>query len=243
MSKIAVITGGSRGIGRSVTLNLAKAGYDVLINYSSNSSACQEVKKEVEAIGQRAECYQAAVENYQDVEAMGNYAMEKYGNINVLVNNAGITQDKLFLRMKEQDFEKVIDVNLKGVYNCSKVFSKPMIKNRSGTIINMASIAGIIGNAGQANYSASKAGVIGLTKTLARELAPRGVRVNAVAPGFIDTEMTENLSEQVKEELLNQIPMKRYGCPEEVAETVLFLTEQATYLTGQVINVDGGMVM
>ncbi|OWZ84192.1 3-oxoacyl-[acyl-carrier-protein] reductase [Natranaerobius trueperi] len=243
MSKTAVITGGSRGIGREITLTLAKAGYDVIINYASNSDASYEVKKEVEEIGQRAECFQASVDDFEAVQKMADFVSEEFGTVDVLINNAGITKDKLFLRMSEQDFQKVIDVNLKGVYNCSKVFSRMMMKNKSGSIINMSSVAGVMGNPGQANYSASKAGVIGFTKSLAREFAPRGVRINAVAPGFIDTDMTKQLSEKVKDELLNQIPLNRYGEAEEVAKTVLFLVEDATYMTGQVLSVDGGMAM
>ncbi len=243
MGKVAVVTGGSRGIGKNIALELAKTGYDLLINYASSSGPCHELIQQVEELGQTAKCYQASIEDMDSVAKMGDFAIQELGKVDVLVNNAGITKDKLFLRMNEQDFQDVIDVNLKGVYNCSKVFSKSMMKNRSGCIVNMASIAGVMGNAGQANYAASKAGVIGLTKTLAREFAGRSIRVNAVAPGFIDTDMTDKLPDDVKEQLLKQIPLNRYGQPEEVARTVKFLVEDATYITGQVINVDGGMVM
>lgn len=243
MNKIAVVTGGSRGIGRAISLAFARKGYQVVINYTSNKEAAQQTLEEIEKQGVKGEIYQAPVEDYASVESMGKYVQDTFGVPQVLVNNAGINKDQLFIRMKPEEFQSVIDVNLTGVYNCSKVFSRAMLKQKTGSIINMSSVAGLRGNAGQANYAASKSGVIGLTKTLAREFAQRSVRVNAVAPGFIDTEMTSTLSEEVKTQMLEQIPLSRYGSPEEVANVVTFLAEDATYLTGQVINVDGGMVM
>ncbi len=243
MSSIAVITGGSRGIGRAVSVSLAKKGYYVVINYTSNQEAAMKALEALKEQGGEGELYQAPVENYSAIQDMGEYVNKELGTPAVLVNNAGINQDQLFIRMKPEDFKKVIDVNLTGVYNCSKVFTRAMLKQKTGSMINMSSVAGVTGNPGQANYAASKSGVIGFTKTLAREFANRGIRVNAVAPGFIDTEMTSNLSESMKEQMLQQIPMGRYGSPEEVARVVSFLADEASYLTGQVIHVDGGMVM
>ncbi len=243
MSKVAVVTGGSRGIGREICLAFARAGYYVVVNYNKNRDAAEQVVEEVESLGVEGMSYQAAVEDFNSCEKMAKKVIDAFGSVDILVNNAGITKDKLFLRMTEEDFKSVIDTNLVGAFNATKVFSRGMLKNRSGAIINISSVVGLTGNAGQANYAASKAGIHGLTKSLAREFAPRNVRVNAVAPGFISTEMTEQLAEDVRKQLLQEIPMGRYGEPEEVARTVLFLARDATYLTGQVLSVNGGMSM
>lgn len=241
-NQVAIVTGASRGIGRSVALALAAEGASVVVNYASSSGAAEAVVAEIAAAGGQALALQADVSQSEQVDALFNATMEKWGRIDVLVNNAGIARDTLLLRMKQEDWQAVIDLNLTGVFLCSKAASKIMLKQRSGRIVNLTSVVGETGNAGQANYSAAKAGVIGFTRTIAKELASRGITVNAVAPGFIATDMTANLQ---GEEILKLIPLGRYGQPEEVAGLIRFLAADAAaaYITGQVINVDGGMVM
>lgn len=242
--KVAVVTGASRGIGREVALKLASYGAKVAINYCGSKEKAEEVKKMIEETGGIASVYQADVADSAAVTAMFSEIIKEYGRIDILVNNAGITRDNLILKMSEEEFNAVIDTNLKGVYYCLKQVSKLMLKQKSGRIINMSSICGVIGNAGQINYCAAKAGVIGMTKSLARELGSRGITVNAVAPGFIQTEMTDKLPESVKENMITQIPLKHFGVVEDVAETVAFLaSDKAAYITGQTIHVDGGMGM
>ena len=239
-----MVTGASGGIGRSVSIALAKAGADVVINYSGNLAKAEEVQKEVEALGRRAMVIKADISSADEVSAMMKAAVKSFGKIDILVNNAGITRDGSLLMMKEEDWDAVLNTNLKGVFLCTKTAAKLMLKKKYGRIINIASVVGLIGNAGQANYSAAKAGVIGLTKTSARELAARNITVNAVAPGFIQTKMTDVLPEEVKASMLSQIPLARLGTPDEVADAVLFLaSDRASYITGQVISVNGGMVM
>ena len=241
--KVAIVTGASRGIGRAVAVALAAEGADVVVNYASSSGAADAVVAEIRAMGGGAIALQADVSQADQVAALISATMEKWGHIDVLVNNAGITRDTLLLRMKPEDWQAVIDLNLTGVFLCTRAVSKIMLKQRSGRIINIASVAGRMGNPGQANYSAAKAGVIGFTKTVAKELGVRGVTVNAVAPGFIATDMTEKLSNP--EEIIKFIPLGRYGQPQEVAGLVRFLAADpaAAYITGQVVNVDGGMMM
>lgn len=242
--KIAVVTGASRGIGRAIAKKLASEGAVVVINYNGSKEKAEEVKAEIEEKGQSARIYQCDVSDFAACEAFIQDVIREFGRIDILVNNAGITKDGLLMKMSEEDFNKVIDTNLKGAFHTVRFASRQMLKQRSGRIINMASVVGVTGNAGQANYAASKAGVIGLTKAAARELASRGVTVNAIAPGFIETDMTEVLSEKVKEATAAQIPLGRFGCPGEVAALVSFLaSEEAGYITGQTIHVDGGMVM
>ena len=242
--KTALVTGASRGIGRAAALELAKAGAKVAVNFAGNRTAAEEVVSMIEATGGQAMLVQADVGNAADVEAMIKAVVERFGRIDILVNNAGITRDNLIMRMKEEDWDAVIHTNLKGIFNCTKVVSKLMMKQRYGRIINMASVVGVMGNAGQANYAAAKAGVIGFTKSMAKELASRNITVNAVAPGYISTDMTANLPEQARLELQSQIPLQRLGNPEDVAAAVLFLVSPgADYITGQTIHVDGGMVM
>lgn len=241
--KVALVTGAAQGIGRAIALKLAANGADVVI-VDMNLDKAQETAREAERLGRRALALRANIANLQEAEAMADEAVAKLGAVHIMVNNAGITRDALILRMKEEDWDAVINVNLKGVFNCTKAVVKHMSKQRYGRIVNIASIVGEMGNAGQANYSASKAGVIALAKTVAREFATRNITCNAVAPGFIDTAMTQALSEKVKEELAKQIPMGRLGTPEDVAEGVLFLVSEATgYITGQVLNINGGMYM
>ncbi|MBD2439357.1 3-oxoacyl-[acyl-carrier-protein] reductase [Nostoc sp. FACHB-110] len=242
-NKVAIITGASRGIGRAIALELAKYGASVVVNYASSSTAADEVVAEITAAGGQAVALQADVSQVDQVEKLIHATTEKFGRVDILVNNAGITRDTLLLRMKPEEWQAVIDLNLTGVFLCTRAVSKLMLKQRSGRIINISSVAGQMGNPGQANYSAAKAGVIGFTKTVAKELATRGINVNAVAPGFISTDMTSNLSNT--EEILKFIPLGRYGQPEEVAGMVRFLAADpaAAYITGQVFNVDGGMVM
>jgi 3-oxoacyl-[acyl-carrier protein] reductase len=241
--KVAIVTGASRGIGRAIAQELASYGAIVVVNYASSSDAADSLVAEITAAGGEAIALQADVSQIDQVEALFNAAIDKYKRIDILVNNAGITRDTLLLRMKPEDWQAVINLNLTGVFLCTKAASKVMLKQRSGRIINIASVAGQMGNPGQANYSAAKAGVIGFTKTVAKELAPRGITVNAVAPGFIATDMTSNLSNT--EDILKYIPLGRYGQPEEIAGMVRFLAADsaAAYITGQVFNVDGGMVM
>ena len=242
--KTALVTGASRGIGRAIALCLAAEGARVAINYAGNVKAAEEVKAAIEAAGGTAILCQADIADSAAVEAMAANVVKEFGTIDILVNNAGITRDTLLMRMKDEDFAKVLDTNLKGVFYCTKAVSKLMMKKRSGRIVNMASVVGLVGNAGQTNYAAAKAGVIGFSKSAAKELASRGITVNVVAPGFIGTDMTAGLPESVKEKMLTDIPLGRMGEPEDVARAVLFLaSDQASYITGQVVNVDGGMVM
>ena len=242
--KVAVVTGASRGIGAAIARELAAAGMYVVINYCGSEEKAQELKTEIEQNGGEASIYKCDVsDNVACKEFIGNVIAE-YGHLDVLVNNAGITRDGLLMRMSEEDFDKVLDTNLKGTFHTIRAALRQMIRQRSGRIINMASVVGVSGNAGQANYAASKAGVIGLTKTAAREVASRGITVNAVAPGFIETDMTEVLPEKIKEASAAQIPLGKFGKAEDVANAVAFLaSEDAGYITGQVLHVDGGMVM
>ena len=244
MGKVALITGASRGIGKAIALKFASEGYDIAINYIGNPDEALEVQKECQAFGVQAIIHEGDVTDYEAMDEMMKTVLEKLGSIDVLVNNSGITKDQLLLKMNTQSFMDVIDVNLKGTFNAIKAVSRIMMKQRSGVIINMASVIGIIGNVGQANYAASKAGVIALTKSVAKELAPRHIRANAIAPGFIATKMTDVLSDDTKTAILNNIPLQHMGEPEDVANVAYFLaSDQAKYITGQVINVDGGMVM
>lgn len=242
--KIAVVTGASRGIGRAIALELASRGAFVVVNYNGSKDRAEEVKKEIEAAGGKAEVYQCNVSDFEKCQAFIQDVIKTYGRLDILVNNAGITRDGLLMKMSEADFDSVIETNLKGTFNTIRFASRQMLKQRSGRIINMSSVVGIVGNAGQANYASSKAGVIGLTKAVARELASRGITVNAIAPGFIETEMTEVLSDAVKEASVAQIPLGRFGKPEDIAKTAAFLaSDDAGYITGQVIQVDGGMAI
>lgn len=242
--KNAVVTGASRGIGREIALTLAENGANVVINYRNYNDEIAALVKDIEAKGVKIITVKCDVSNFEEVENLISQAKEKLGSVDILVNNAGITKDGLLMRMKEQDFESVLDVNLKGVFNTTKVVTPIMMKQRSGKIINISSVVGLVGNAGQCNYAASKAGVIGFSKSIARELAPRGVNINVVAPGYIETDMTNGLSDKVKEAILQTIPMKKMGSTKDVANLVLFLSSSLSdYVTGQVINVDGGMVM
>lgn len=243
-NKVALITGATRGIGKEIALELAANGFDIAVNYRNEQAGMEELKKEIEKNNVRCEFVKADVANFEDCESMVKETIEKFGKIDVLVNNAGITKDGLIMRMKKEDFESVIDVNLTGTFNVTRNVIPHMLKQRSGRIINVSSVVGVAGNAGQTNYSASKAGIIGFTKSLAKEVASRNILVNAIAPGFIDTDMTSVLSDAVKEGINAQIPLKRMGTAEEIANTVYFLGgEENTYITGQVINIDGGMVM
>ncbi|AFZ00536.1 3-oxoacyl-[acyl-carrier-protein] reductase [Calothrix sp. PCC 6303] len=241
--QVAIVTGASRGIGRAIALELSKQGATLVVNYAASSSAADAVVDTITQAGGNAVALQADVSKTEEVDALINAVMEKFKRVDILVNNAGITRDTLLLRMKQEDWQAVIDLNLTGVFLCTKAASKIMLKQRSGRIINITSVAGQMGNPGQANYSAAKAGVIGFTKSVAKELAPRGITVNAVAPGFIATDMTSNLGNT--EEIIKFIPLGRYGQPEEIAGMVRFLASDsaAAYITGQVFNVDGGMVM
>ena len=242
--KVALVTGASRGIGRAIAIRLASEGAKVAINYAGNTAKAEEVKAEIEKNGGEAILVQADISSTEAVDAMVEKVVEAFGQIDILVNNAGITRDGLLMRMKEEDFDAVINTNLKGVFYCTKAVSKLMMKKRSGRIINMASVVGLMGNAGQANYAAAKAGVIGFSKSVAKELAARGINVNVVAPGFIATDMTAAMTDKAKEATLAGIPLKRMGQPEDVANAVLFLaSDYASYITGQIVNVDGGMVM
>lgn len=243
-NKVALITGAARGIGKAIAKKFAENGYNVVINYVSAKTDIKTLTKEFENLGVKVLLVKADVSNKEEAEGLVNQTIEKFGKIDVLVNNAGITKDNLLMRMSEEDFEKVLDINLKGTFLITKFATKYMMKKRCGSIVNLASVVGVAGNAGQCNYSASKAGVIGFTKSIAKELASRNIRANAVAPGFIKTDMTDVLSDNVKENINSQIPLKRMGTAEEVAKLVYFLgTAESSYITGQVINVDGGMVM
>ena len=242
--KVALITGGTRGIGREIAKKFAKEGCNLVLNYVSDNTDVEKIKSEFNEYGIDVLVLKADVSVFSDCENLVKEAIEKFGKIDILVNNAGITKDTLIAMMKEDAFDKVIDVNLKGTFNVTKNVVPYMMKKRNDNIINISSVVGVVGNAGQSNYAASKAGIIGFTKSLAKELAPRNIRVNAVAPGFIDTDMTSVLSDKVKENINLQIPLKRMGKAEEVANVVSFLAnDESSYITGQVINVDGGMVM
>ena len=242
--KTAIVTGGSRGIGRAVSLLLAREGANVAIVYAGNTVAAEETKQQAEALGAAAAVFQCDVADEQAVTDMVKAVKTQFGSVDILVNNAGITRDGLLMRMKEADWQAVLDTNLTGVYHCTKAVSKLMMKQRHGAVINLSSVVGETGNAGQANYAAAKAGIIGFTKAVAKELASRNIRVNAVAPGYVETDMTAGLPDSAKEDMLRSIPLGRPATADDVAQAVLFLaSDQACYITGQVLNVDGGMVM
>lgn len=242
--QVILVTGGSRGIGKAIAIKYAKNGYNVVLNYLSDSTDVKGLTKEFEENGAEVLCVKADVSKSDEVKELVEKAIQKFGRIDVLVNNAGITKDTLLMRMKEEDFDKVVETNLKGTFLVTKSVIPYMMKKRNGKIINLSSVVGVTGNAGQCNYAASKAGIIGFTKSIAKELASRNIRANAVAPGFIATDMTSVLSEEIKENINAQIPMKRMGTAEEIANVVYFLgSEESSYITGQVINIDGGMVM
>ncbi len=242
--KVVLVTGGTTGIGKEVAIELAKAGYNVAINYRTEIEEMTELKKEIESHNVKCAYYKADVSNFEETEEMIKKVIAELGRIDVLVNNAGITKDGLIMRMKKEAFNQVIDINLCGTFNVTRNVVPCMVKQRSGVIINISSVVGVAGNAGQSNYAASKAGIIGFTKSLAKELATRNIRVNAIAPGFIETKMTEVLSDSVKENIFSQIPLGRMGTPNEVAKVVKFLaSEDSSYITGQVINIDGGMII
>ena len=241
--KTAIVTGGGKGIGKAIALKLASFGANVVVNIASSTDA-DETVKQIEAFGAQALVYRCDVRNLEDVNEMVKKTIEKFGSVDILVNNAGITRDNLIMRMDEKDFDDVIAINLKGAFNCTKAVTRPMMKQRSGVIINISSVVGVMGNAGQANYCASKAGLIGLTKSTAKELSSRGIRANAIAPGFIESAMTDKLSDEIKEQYFKSIPLARFGKAEDVANTVAFLvSDMGSYITGQVINVDGGLLM
>ena len=242
--QIAIVTGASRGIGRAIALELANQGADVVVNYSGNEEKAKSVVEEILSSGSRASAVQCDVSDSDSVAAMLKRTIDEFGKVDILVNNAGITKDNLLMRMKEEEWDQVINTNLKGVFLCTKAVTRPMMKQRKGRIINVASVVGITGNPGQANYVAAKAGVIGFTKTAAKELASRGITVNAVAPGFISTDMTDQLPEDVRNQLLSQIPLGRLGNPEDIAKVAAFLaSDDSSYMTGQTLSVDGGMAM
>jgi len=243
MSKTAIVTGGSRGIGKATAIALAKEGCDIVINYANQESQALEVVEEIKSLGREADAVKADVSILAESEEMVNICLDKYGKVDILINNAGITRDSLIMRMKEDDWDKVINTNLKGTFNCTKSVIRPMVKQKMGRIINIASVIGLSGNPGQANYAAAKAGVIGFTKSIAKEVASRGIMVNAVAPGYIQTEMTDVLSTEAREKIMSHIPLERLGNPGDIAEAVKFLALYASYITGQVIVVDGGMAM
>ncbi len=244
MSKVALITGATRGIGKQIAITLAKEGYDIAINYRKDNEDLQNTKKEIEETGRKCLTVQGDVSSFEDSERFVKEVLEEYGQIDVLVNNAGITRDGLLMRMKKEDFETVVDTNLTGTFNVTRNVIGAMTKARSGRIINVSSVVGVAGNAGQTNYSASKAGIIGFTKSLAKEVASRNILVNAVAPGFIETSMTDVLKDEQKENIAKSIPLKRMGTAVDVANVVKFLaSEDSSYITGQVINIDGGMLM
>ena len=243
MDKAAMITGATRGIGKQIALTLANEGYNIVLNYRTENDELKQLKNEIESKNVKCLAVQGDVTNFEDCKQMIESAIKEFGKIDVLVNNAGITKDMLLARMKEEDFKQVIDVNLVGTFNMTKNVISYMMKARNGKIINISSVVGIEGNAGQTNYSASKAGIIGFTKSLAKEVASRNILVNAVAPGFIETNMTDVLKQEVKDEIAKNIPLKRMGTPQDVANVVKFLaSEDSSYITGQVISVDGGMI-
>lgn len=242
--KVALVTGASRGIGREIALELAREGCNIAVNYSGSEAKANEVVDEIKGLGREAIAVQCNVSDSDAVQAMVKETIGQFGSVDILVNNAGITRDNLLMRMKEAEWDDVININLKGVFLCTKAVTRQMMKQRSGRIINISSIVGVSGNPGQANYVAAKSGVIGLTKTTARELAPRGITVNAIAPGFISTDMTDQLPEDVRNEMLKQIPLSRFGDPQDIAKVVTFVaSESASYMTGQTLHIDGGMVI
>ena len=242
--KCAVITDASRGIGREIALKYAKEGANIVLNYRNSETEALQLKEELDKLGSNTLIIKANVSNFEEAERLIKEAKEVFGRVDILVNNAGITKDNLIMRMKEEDFDSVIDVNLKGAFNCLKAVTPIMIRQKEGKIINMSSVVGVIGNAGQVNYCASKAGLIGMTKSLAREIGGKNINVNAIAPGFIDTDMTKVLSEDQKKNIMSQVPLKRLGQADDIANLALFLaSEQSNYITGQVIHVDGGMAM
>lgn len=243
-NKTVLVTGASRGIGREIALIFAKEGANIVVNYSGSKEKAEEVVNEITALGQKAIAYQCNVSDGESVQTMVKETIAEFGSLDILVNNAGITRDNLLMRMKDDEWDDVININLKGVFLCTKAVTRQMMKQRAGKIINVSSIVGVIGNPGQANYVAAKSGVIGLTKTTAKELASRNITVNAIAPGFITTDMTDQLKDDVKEAMLAQIPLGKFGQAKDIANAVLFLaSDDANYITGQTIHIDGGMVM
>jgi 3-oxoacyl-[acyl-carrier protein] reductase len=242
--QVALVTGGSRGIGRAAALALAGAGAKVAVNYQSNQAKAQAVRAEIEAMGREAVCLGADVAKSDEVDKMVKEVLTRFGRLDILINNAGIVRDSLLIRMKDEDWDQVLDTNLKGAFNCIRACARPMIKQRYGRIVNVSSVVGLTGSPGQLNYAASKAGLIGLTKSAARELASRGILVNAVAPGYIETDMTDQLDSKTQEALAENIPVKRIGNPKDVANLILFLAgSESAYITGQVVAVDGGLAM
>ena len=244
MTKTAIVTGASRGIGRKIALELGKESYNVVVNYVGNKEKAEEVVSEIKSFGVESFAFQANVSEQDEVKAMIKETTSQFGTIDVLVNNAGITRDNLLMRMKQDEWDDVINTNLKGVFNCVQAVTRPMLKQKSGRIINLSSVVGSLGNAGQVNYVATKSGVEGMTRTFARELASRGITCNAVAPGFIVSDMTDQLSDELKEQMKSQIPLARFGEDSDIAHTVAFLaSDKASYITGQTIHVNGGMYM
>jgi 3-oxoacyl-[acyl-carrier protein] reductase len=242
--KVALVTGASRGIGREIALELARQGANVVVNYAGSEAKANEVADEIKALGKEAFAIKCDVSIQEEVSVMVKETIERFGKLDILVNNAGITKDNLLMRMKEEEWDDVLNINLKGVFLCTKAVTRQMMKQRVGRIINIASIVGVSGNPGQANYVAAKAGVIGLTKTTAKELASRNITVNAIAPGFITTDMTDKLTEELKAEMLKQIPLARLGEPKDIAKMTAYLaSDDSSYITGQTIHIDGGMVM
>ena len=242
--KTAIVTGAGKGIGKAVAIKLAHLGAKVVINYSSSSVEAEKTANDIIANGGNAIAVKANVSIYSEIEALVQQTMDQFGSVDVLVNNAGITRDTLIMKMTEQDWDDVLDINLKGAFNCTKAVTRIMMKQRSGRIVNVTSIVGVTGNPGQVNYTASKAGMIGMTKSTAKELASRGITCNAVAPGFIQSDMTDKLSDSLKEEYMKNIPLKRFGTPDDVANVIAFLvSDEAKYMTGQVLHIDGGLVM